>query len=284
VFALTAAAHRPARRSPARRPPDRAKHRGLHLHGPARHFSAAAVRVGQASAAKIRAQRPMRRHRDIRRRGLYDGRQYRAARFPPPHRAHVHARRSHHSHRHHPARRRRAFQLFDGIQTVATGALRAQATPVRHALPLTAYWIIGLPLGAWLCFRRHWEPSALGRPKPRANPDRNRPALRLASHRPQSTRNLLRKTVIWSIARPAPFSESILCVPPRLRLAFARLHQLSLSSHTGVIAGCGKSSRFSLFDGKRVLMQPRRWLSRSAFLLILLATAGSLARVRANAR
>jgi len=21
---------------------------------------------------------------------------------------------------------------------------------------LTAYWIIGLPLGAWLCFRRSW--------------------------------------------------------------------------------------------------------------------------------
>jgi len=24
----------------------------------------------------------------------------------------------------------------------------------------TAYWIIGLPLGAWLCFRRNW--GALG--------------------------------------------------------------------------------------------------------------------------
>jgi len=24
----------------------------------------------------------------------------------------------------------------------------------------SAYWLIGLPLGAWLCFRRHW--GALG--------------------------------------------------------------------------------------------------------------------------
>ncbi|MGA2429067.1 MAG: MATE family efflux transporter [Candidatus Acidiferrum sp.] len=50
-----------------------------------------------------------------------------------------------------------AFQLFDGIQTVATGALRGigdTRTPMFcHFL---AYWVIGLPLGAWLCFRRGW--------------------------------------------------------------------------------------------------------------------------------
>jgi multidrug resistance protein, MATE family len=50
-----------------------------------------------------------------------------------------------------------AFQLFDGIQTAATGALRGVGdtrTPmICHFL---AYWVIGLPLGAWLCFRRGW--------------------------------------------------------------------------------------------------------------------------------
>jgi MATE family multidrug resistance protein len=54
-----------------------------------------------------------------------------------------------------------AFQLFDGIQTVATGALRgAGDTRTPMLCHFTAYWIIGLPLGAWLCFRRHW--GALG--------------------------------------------------------------------------------------------------------------------------
>jgi len=50
-----------------------------------------------------------------------------------------------------------AFQLFDGIQTVATGALRgAGDTRTPMICHFTAYWIIGLPLGAWLCFRRNW--------------------------------------------------------------------------------------------------------------------------------
>jgi len=49
-----------------------------------------------------------------------------------------------------------AFQLFDGIQTVATGALRgAGDTRTPMLCHFTAYWIIGLPLGAWLCFRRN---------------------------------------------------------------------------------------------------------------------------------
>ena len=48
-----------------------------------------------------------------------------------------------------------AFQLFDGIQTVATGALRgAGDTRTPMFCHFTAYWIIGLPLGAWLCFVR----------------------------------------------------------------------------------------------------------------------------------
>jgi len=54
-----------------------------------------------------------------------------------------------------------AFQLFDGIQTVATRALRgAGDTRTPMLCHFTAYWIIGLPLGAWLCFRRGW--GALG--------------------------------------------------------------------------------------------------------------------------
>ena len=54
-----------------------------------------------------------------------------------------------------------AFQLFDGIQTVATGALRGAGDTRTPALcHFTAYWIIGMPLGAWLCFSRGW--GALG--------------------------------------------------------------------------------------------------------------------------
>lgn len=50
-----------------------------------------------------------------------------------------------------------AFQLFDGIQTVATGALRGVGdTRTPMLCHFLAYWIIGLPLGAWLCFQRHW--------------------------------------------------------------------------------------------------------------------------------
>jgi len=50
-----------------------------------------------------------------------------------------------------------AFQLFDGIQTVATGALRgAGDTRTPMICHFLAYWIIGLPFGAWLCFRRSW--------------------------------------------------------------------------------------------------------------------------------
>ena len=48
-----------------------------------------------------------------------------------------------------------AFQLFDGIQTSATGALRgAGDTRTPMLCHFTAYWIIGLPLGYWLTFSR----------------------------------------------------------------------------------------------------------------------------------
>jgi multidrug resistance protein, MATE family len=54
-----------------------------------------------------------------------------------------------------------AFQLFDGIQTVATGALRGTGdTRTPMLCHFSAYWLMGLPLGAYLCFRQHW--GALG--------------------------------------------------------------------------------------------------------------------------
>jgi MATE family multidrug resistance protein len=50
-----------------------------------------------------------------------------------------------------------AFQLFDGIQTVATGALRGVGdTRTPMLCHFAAYWLIGLPLGAYLCFRLGW--------------------------------------------------------------------------------------------------------------------------------
>lgn len=55
-----------------------------------------------------------------------------------------------------------AFQLFDGIQTVATGALRgAGDTRTPMLCHFFMYWLIGLPLGAWLCFRRGWGATGL---------------------------------------------------------------------------------------------------------------------------
>ena len=49
------------------------------------------------------------------------------------------------------------FQIFDGLQTVATGALRGLGnTRTPMTWNLVCYWIIGLPLGCWLAFIRHW--------------------------------------------------------------------------------------------------------------------------------
>jgi multidrug resistance protein, MATE family len=54
-----------------------------------------------------------------------------------------------------------AFQLFDGLQTVATGALRgAGDTRTPMLANFFAYWLVGLPLGYVLCFRLAW--GALG--------------------------------------------------------------------------------------------------------------------------
>ncbi|MFZ1205321.1 MAG: MATE family efflux transporter [Candidatus Acidiferrales bacterium] len=54
------------------------------------------------------------------------------------------------------------FQLFDGLQAVATGALRgAGDTRTPMILSASIYWLIGVPLGAYLCFQRSWGASGL---------------------------------------------------------------------------------------------------------------------------
>ncbi len=46
-----------------------------------------------------------------------------------------------------------AFQIFDGIQTAATGCLRGLGhTKAPMILNFIGYWVIGLPLGYFLCF------------------------------------------------------------------------------------------------------------------------------------
>jgi MATE family multidrug resistance protein len=53
------------------------------------------------------------------------------------------------------------FQLFDGCQIVATGALRgAGDTRTPMVCHFLGYWVIGMPLGAWLCF--HLGKGAVG--------------------------------------------------------------------------------------------------------------------------
>lgn len=50
-----------------------------------------------------------------------------------------------------------AFQIFDGIQTVCTGALRGLGeTRVPMIANFVGYWILGLPLGLSLCFILRW--------------------------------------------------------------------------------------------------------------------------------
>lgn len=49
------------------------------------------------------------------------------------------------------------FQLFDGVQTVATGALRGLGnTRTAMLVNLVCYWLFGIPLGYWLCFVVSW--------------------------------------------------------------------------------------------------------------------------------
>jgi MATE family multidrug resistance protein len=49
------------------------------------------------------------------------------------------------------------FELFDGFQTVSTGALRGLGdTRTPMICHLVAYWVFGLPAGWYLCFQRGW--------------------------------------------------------------------------------------------------------------------------------
>jgi MATE family multidrug resistance protein len=49
------------------------------------------------------------------------------------------------------------FQVFDGIQAVSGGILRgAGDTRIPMFANLAGYAVVGLPLGAWLCFTAGW--------------------------------------------------------------------------------------------------------------------------------
>ncbi len=49
------------------------------------------------------------------------------------------------------------FQVFDGIQTVSTGALRGLGeTRAPMLANLAGYWVLGLPIGFFLCFGLQW--------------------------------------------------------------------------------------------------------------------------------
>lgn len=54
------------------------------------------------------------------------------------------------------------FQLFDGLQTVTTGALRGLGdTRTPMVANLIGHWVIGLPAGYLLCFQRGWGVAGL---------------------------------------------------------------------------------------------------------------------------
>ncbi len=54
------------------------------------------------------------------------------------------------------------FQLFDGVQASANGALRGlKDTRLPMLITVSAYWIIGMPLAAWLAFRTPMGPSGI---------------------------------------------------------------------------------------------------------------------------
>ena len=54
------------------------------------------------------------------------------------------------------------FQLFDGIQAVATGAMRGAAeTKTPMLANLVGHWAIGLPVGYYLCYELGWGATGI---------------------------------------------------------------------------------------------------------------------------
>lgn len=54
------------------------------------------------------------------------------------------------------------FQLFDGLQVAATGILRGAAeTRLPMVANLAGHWVLGLPLGYYLCFERGMDAAGL---------------------------------------------------------------------------------------------------------------------------
>jgi MATE family multidrug resistance protein len=54
------------------------------------------------------------------------------------------------------------FQLFDGLQTVLTGALRGVGkTTIAMWVNFAGYWLFGLPVGYYLCFSRGYGVAGL---------------------------------------------------------------------------------------------------------------------------
>ncbi|OCH87072.1 MATE efflux family protein [Obba rivulosa] len=50
------------------------------------------------------------------------------------------------------------FQVFDGVAAITSGILRARGKQVTGALlNLSAYYVIGIPFGIWLTFKRHMQ-------------------------------------------------------------------------------------------------------------------------------
>ena len=49
------------------------------------------------------------------------------------------------------------FQFFDGVQVTAIGALRGSGnTRIAMLTDFVGFWLLGLPLGTWLCFGHGW--------------------------------------------------------------------------------------------------------------------------------
>ena len=54
------------------------------------------------------------------------------------------------------------FQVFDGVQGVATGVLRGTAdTTVPMFIHLAGFWLVGAPAGLWLAFRAGYGPRGV---------------------------------------------------------------------------------------------------------------------------